>query len=160
MAVHAYLSLKGAKQGDMKGSCDQEGHVGEILVHAFEHAIIRPTDAASGQATGRAVHEPFKIVKIFDRSSPLLYNSLSMGEELQGKLKWYRIGRSGMEEHYFTIELQSAVVSGMAPYMKMSLDPAYKHYEHMEQVSFTYQAITWTWEPDGVMATMDWKKPK
>ena len=76
MALNAYLRLKGQKQGDIKGSVTQKGREGKISVIAANHDIASPHDAASGQATGRRVHQPFVITKEVDKSSPLLYNVL------------------------------------------------------------------------------------
>jgi type VI secretion system secreted protein Hcp len=158
MAIHAYLTLKGEKSGDIKGSCDQEHHKGKILVYAFDHVVSVPTDPHGGHVTGRRVHEPWKVVKGLDSSTPLLYQALVHGESIEALLEWYRI-RGGEEELYFTMKLENAQVIRVAPYMKLVLDPAFAQYEHLEEVSFTYQKIIWTYKPDGIEADDYWKKP-
>jgi type VI secretion system secreted protein Hcp len=159
MPVHAYLTLKGSKQGDIKGSCDQEGHKGEILVQEFRHEVEIPRDPHSGQPTGRRVHKPMSLTKVFDKASPLLYQALCTGEMItEATLKWYRI-KAGTEEHYFTIQIKNGLLVTMKPYMPMCLDPKNAAYEHMEELAFSYEKIIWTWEPDGVQAEDSWKKP-
>ncbi|MDV3443847.1 type VI secretion system tube protein Hcp, partial [Pseudomonas otitidis] len=34
----------------------------------------------SGQPTGQRVHKPLMITKVFDKSSPLIFNALTSGE--------------------------------------------------------------------------------
>src|SRR4051812_9196262 len=82
MALNAYLKMKGAKQGDIKGSVTQKGREGKIMVIAVSHEIVSPRDVASGQATGKRMHKPFVITKEVDKSSPLLYNALVNNENI------------------------------------------------------------------------------
>src|ERR1700730_18050393 len=44
MALTLYLTLKGEKQGDIKGSVTQKGHEGTIAVVALDHGIQSPRD--------------------------------------------------------------------------------------------------------------------
>ena len=100
MPTPAYLSLEGTKQGlitagtfteDSVGNIFQEGHEDQILVQAFNHQVIIPRDPQSGQPTGQRVHKPLMITKVFDKSSPLIFNSLTSGERLSKcRLEWYR----------------------------------------------------------------------
>ena len=50
------------------------------------------------------------ITKVFDKASPLIFNSLTSGERLSARLEWYRTSSTGTQEHYFTIELEDAVI--------------------------------------------------
>ena len=70
MALNAYLTLKGQKQGDIKGSTTQKGREGTIMVIAQSHEIVSPRDAASGLPTGKRQHKPMVITKEVDKSSP------------------------------------------------------------------------------------------
>jgi type VI secretion system secreted protein Hcp len=58
MALNAYLSVVGQKQGDIKGSVTQKGREGKIMVIAFTHEIVCPRDPASGIPTGKRIHKP------------------------------------------------------------------------------------------------------
>jgi type VI secretion system secreted protein Hcp len=101
------------------------------------------------------------VVKFFDKSSPLLYQALCTGEHFSDvTLKWYRIDATGQEEHYFTTMLEDAIIVSMRPYMPDALDPEKESYGHMEEVSFTYRRITWTFEDGGITATDDWETPR
>ncbi len=170
MPTPAYLTIEGAKQGpitsgtfteDSVGNIFQEGHEDEILVQAFKHQVIIPRDPQSGQPTGQRVHQPLTITKVFDKSSPLLYQALTSGERLNTcVLKWYRTSSSGTQEHYFTIELEDAIIVDIAAYMPNCQDPGLSHFTHLEDVSFTYRKITWTHEVAGTSGEDDWRVPK
>ncbi|MEK7863105.1 MAG: type VI secretion system tube protein TssD, partial [Chloroflexota bacterium] len=77
-----YLTLKGQKQGDIKGSVTQKGREGSISVQYLQSKIVSPRDAASGLATGKRQHEPLVVRKTVDRSTPLLLNALVTNENL------------------------------------------------------------------------------
>ena len=138
----------------------QEGHEDEFLVQAFDHTVTVPTDPQSGQVSGQRVHKPLTITKVFDRSSPLLYNAVASGEKLKCQIKWYRTSPMGVQEHYFTIELEDAVITNIRAHMPNCQDPAMASFTHLEDVSFAYGRITWTHEVCGVSGADDWKKPK
>ncbi len=158
MPMPFYMTLEGVNQGNIEGSCDQTGREGTILCQAFEHNIAIPRDPQSGQPTGLRVHNPLTITKVYDKASPKLYKALCEGERMKSvNLKWYRIDPAGAEEHYFTVALEDAIVVGVHPNTPNCLDPQFASYGHMEDVSFTYRKIMWTWEPDGVAAEDDWR---
>lgn len=169
MPTPAYLELEGVTQGaitegafteDSVGNIYQEGHENEILVQAFDHTVSVPTDVQSGQPTGQRMHKPMTITKVFDKSSPLLYVALSTGERLtKCLLKFYRTSTSGTQEHYFTIELEDAIVTNIQAYMPNCQDPSQAHFTHLEKISFTYRQITWTHEVAGTSGSDDWRSP-
>ena len=144
-AIH--ISLTGA-QGAIAGSCTAAGKEGTSVVVEFEHDVHIPLDADSGQPTGVRVHQPLRIVKLIDKASPKLYQALVTGERLVVELKWYRIDPMGGEEHYFTTKLEDAII--------VAIKPSVSTLRHMEDVSFIYSKIIWTWEPDKITAQDDW----
>jgi type VI secretion system secreted protein Hcp len=165
MPTPAYLYIEGEVQGKIttgtgtKGSVGglaKEEHPDEILVEAFSHEITHPTEPQSGQPSGPRLHKPLVITKMFDKSSPLLYNACASGEKItKFVLKWYRIV-SGHEEHYFTHELEDAIIVYIKAYMPNCLDTANERFTHMEEVSFAYRKITWTHVSASTQASDDW----
>ncbi len=154
--IPAYMSVEGEVQGEIEGPVTAKGREGSILVYKFDHEIRVPTDP-TGLPTGRRVHSPIKIVKEFDKSSPKLYQALTTGENLKNvELKFYRATTGNKQEHYFTIKLEDALIAGIKPFMPSSLEEQNVHYGHMEEISFTYQKIVWTYEPDGVESEDSW----
>jgi type VI secretion system secreted protein Hcp len=161
MALPAYLTLTGEKQGVIKGSCKQKGREDTILVQAVEHEVTIPRDPQTGLATGKRIHHPMTILKAVDRSSPLLYMALTSGEHMKSvELKWYQINEKGQEENYFTTRLEDAIVVSIRAWKKNCLDPALGYLSDMEDVSFTYRRIIWRSVKDGVESEDDWSTPK
>jgi len=170
MPTPAYLTIEGTNQGaitngtftqESVGNVYQEGHENEILVEAFSHQVTTPTDPQSGQPSGQRVHRPLIVTKVFDKSSPLLYTALTSGERLTTcQLKFYRTSADGAQEHYFTIELEDAIIVDIKAYMPNCQDPGQAHFTNLEDVSFTYRRITWSHEAAGTSGSDDWRSPR
>ena len=160
MPMISHLELEGENQGAIEGTCDMEGREGTILVYAMDQEIHIPRDPQSGLPSGKRVHGPLTLVKEFDKASPKLYQALCTGERMKVALKWYRIDSAGNEEHYFTHSLESAIIVTIKPYMPIAFLKENEPYRHMEEVSFTYSKIKWTWEPDGIEYEDAWAVPK
>ncbi|MEJ2040539.1 MAG: Hcp family type VI secretion system effector, partial [Desulfosarcinaceae bacterium] len=134
MPTPAYLTIEGETQGDITagvsteesvGNFYQEDHENEILVQAFRHKVIIPWDDRGERPAGNRVHHPLTITKVFDKSSPLLYRSLAISERLKKcELKFYRTSTSGTQEHFFTIELENALITQIEPVMPNCQDPS------------------------------------
>ena len=146
-AIH--MTLTGANQGQIQGSCTAAGLEGTIGVIGFIHEVVSPRDAASGLPTGKRQHSPVTITKRIDKSTPLLFNVLVNNENVnQLVLKFYHKSASRNVMDYYQIELTNARICGIK-----QLDT------EREQVSFTYQKITWTFVEGGITAEDDWEAP-
>jgi len=169
MPTPAYVTIEGTSQGlitadnftaDSVGNIWQEGHENEAIVQAFQHEVIIPRDPQSGQPTGQRVHQPVVLTKIFDKSSPLLYNALCNGEVLSKvEIKWWRTAMDGMQEHYFTHVLTDAVLVDIKAFMPNCQDPGQAHFTHLEELSMSYRRIEWTHEVAGTTGEDDWRTP-
>jgi len=164
MALNAYLKLKGQNQGQIKGSVTQKGREGMILVFAVDHSIVGPRDSASGQATGKRTHNPFRITKEVDKASVPLYSSLVTNENIsEWELKFWRPktqgSGSGVEAQYFTVKLTNARVASVHLVKPNIKDPNLHNLPDYEEVEFTYQKIEWTWTDGGITAMDDWESP-
>ena len=160
MPMPAHMELEGKNQGKIEGSCEMQGREGTILIYAMKHHIHIPRDTHSGLPTGKRVHNPLAVVKEYDKASPKLYQALCTGEQFSNvTIKWYRIDPTGKEEHYFTTKLEDAIIVDIKPYMPETFLAQNEPYKHMEEVSFTYSKIIWTWEPDGIEAQDEWAVP-
>jgi type VI secretion system secreted protein Hcp len=169
MPTPAYMSVEGETQGlitagaftaESVGNIWQEAHQDEVLVNAFEHEVVIPRDPQSGQPSGQRVHKPVIITKVYDKSSPLLYQALCTGERLpKVDIKWYRTAVAGTQEHYFTHVLTDAVIVDISAEMPNCQDPGMAHFTHLEKVAMTYRKITWTHEVSGTTGEDDWRVP-
>lgn len=170
MPTVAYMSITGTAQGNITeganstesmGNAYQSDHTDEVTVQAYEHTVMIPRDPQSGQPSGQRVHKPFMVTKVFDKSSPKLYAALTSGERLSRvQIKWYRTSMTGKQEHYFTHELEDAVIVSIDGRMPNAQDPSMEHFTHLEDVAFTYRKITWTHEVAGVSGSDDWREPR
>lgn len=109
MAQKFYMTIKGTKQGTIKGGSTRHQDWTEVISFSFD--VKAPVDAGTGQATGRRQHKPVIIVRETDSASPLLYQALVSNETLKSvSLSFARPNGSGNEEVYQTIELTNATI--------------------------------------------------
>jgi type VI secretion system secreted protein Hcp len=126
----------------------------------FEHLVKVPFDIHSGQASGKRLHGPVRIVKRIDKASPLLYQALCSNEGLsECKFKWYRNDPTGAggQKHYFSTELEQAVLVEIKQWFPLTADLTRQNYSHFEECAFKYRKITWRWEDGGVTTMDDWQ---
>ncbi|HKB07997.1 MAG TPA: Hcp family type VI secretion system effector [Candidatus Polarisedimenticolia bacterium] len=158
MPMPIHMEVEGDTQGAIEGECEMKGREKTIEVYGLEHAIEIPTNPQDGQPVGKRRHKQLKVVKLVDKTSPLLAMALCTGEPLTVKLKWFRQAGS-KEEHYFTTELQGAHIVDLRTYIPNVFDPKNAEYQHMEECAFAYQKIVWTHETEGKQAEDDWLAP-
>jgi type VI secretion system secreted protein Hcp len=166
MALNSYLRLKGAKQGDIKGSVTQKGREGRIAVIAVTHDIVSPRDAASGLPTGKRQHKPLVVTKEIDKASPPLRTALVSNENLTNVTLDFFSPKAagpgagaGLEFNDFTIVLTNASIASIAMVMPNNKQPELAKLATYEEIAFTYQKITWTWNDGGITASDDWESP-
>jgi len=157
MALPSYFSLKGAKQGQIDGSCDIKGYEKKILVEGYDHIIDIPVSIQTGLATGKRVHHPLTIRKAIDASSPKLQQALTTGESItEALLEFSMIDKNGQEVIYYTKKIENAVIISIEQKTDNILDPNFNKYPTWEFVSFTYGKITSTWKDGGIEAVDSW----
>jgi type VI secretion system secreted protein Hcp len=161
MPMPFHMAMTGNTQGNItEGACDIQSREDTCLCQALEHKVSIPSDRQTGLPTGKRVHGPLKITKVFDKASPKIFQALVTGEQMSDVVfKFYRIDPTGIEQHYYTIKLANAIIVSVDPWVPNCLDPVKESFTHMEDVSFTYRTITWTWEVDGIESQDDWTMP-
>ncbi|MCD6025562.1 MAG: Hcp protein [Solimicrobium sp.] len=161
MPMHCFLTLEGKNQGKIEGSVAIKGHEGKIEILAVDHTIDIPSNALSGKPSGQRVHGPKVLTKEIDKSSPKLFQALTSGEQFKSVvLEYYRISPKGTEEKYYTVRLSNAILTKMRAWVPNINSPENKQMGHMEDIAFTYEKITWTFDPDGIEAEDSWLAPK
>ena len=166
MPIPCYLALNGAKQGDISsgatgadsvGTLSKSDHEDEIQVQAFKMNMTVPTDPQSGQPTGRRIHNGITFTKVMDKSSPMIMQALTTGEQIDNAtFNFFRTSTSGTQEHYYTIELEQALVTDITTWFPNALQPENGPIGHMEDVSLSYKKITTTHEVAGTSGADDW----
>ena len=162
--MNKFLKLQGQTQGVIKGSVMLPGKEDSISVISISHELVSPRDPATGLPTGKRQHKPLAIVKLIDRSTPLLYRALVTNEKMTTfNLAFYVTPPGGQEVKQFTIDLVNANIFFLNQVKQNSNStPELMKFAEYEEVSFTYQKIIWTWSNGiNVLSTSqdDWVSP-
>jgi len=76
MSFQYYVSIKGQKQGQLKGeSSKSKGTDKWLPCTSFQYAVVSPVDAALGKPSGKRNHSPLVITRETDSASPVLFNA-------------------------------------------------------------------------------------
>jgi type VI secretion system secreted protein Hcp len=157
--LYIYLTLKGQKSGNISGGVTQKGREGSIQVQYLQQKKVSPRDPASGLPTGKVQHEPLVFRKSLDQSTPLLQNAMSNNENLtEVHFKFWKPSPTGAEVQHFTIDLMNASIASYDLYHPDSMDSGGggRAPDSLEELTLTYQKITWTWTAGGISAQDDW----
>jgi type VI secretion system secreted protein Hcp len=157
--VHLYLKANGA---DIQGESTQTslGRENSIECLSYFQSVRTAREAGSGMATGRRTHEPLRIVKRIDKSSPLLCKALRANEVIEGTFKFFRPNPDGdgTTQHYFTVAIKAGRVASYTQSSPLAFDPASANQPASEEVTFVFGEITWTFEIGGVTDTDSWQQ--
>jgi type VI secretion system secreted protein Hcp len=157
--VHLYLKANGT---DIQGESTQLslGRENSIECLSFRDSVRTAREQSSGVASGRRTYEPVRITKRIDKSSPLLAKALTMNEVVEGVFKFFRPNPAGdgTTEHFFTVEIKEGRISQINRVSPDTIDPASATAPPLEDVSFVFGYIRWTYEPDGVEHVDQWRE--
>lgn len=157
--VHLYLKANGA---DVQGESSQTslGRGDSIECVYFESEVKTAREAGSGRATGRRQYTPMMFRKRIDKSSPLLAKALVDNEKIDGVFKFFRPNPTGdgTTEQFYTIAIKDGRVASLKIFSPDSIEPATSVWPQMEEVSFVFHTITWTYTNGGIEHTDSWKE--
>ena len=157
--VHLYLKANGE---DIQGESTQTslGREDSIECLYFEDSVRTAREKGSGMATGRRTYEPIVIRKRIDKSSPLLARALCNNEVIAGTFKFFRPNPAGdgTTEQFFTVEIAEGRVGSIKRVSPDTIDPASSMDPPMEEVSFVFHNITWTYEATGASHHDNWRE--
>lgn len=170
MALEAYMTIKGKKQGDISKDASKPdsigqmakadtGSQGKITVVGFTSGILVPRDATSGVATGARNHQPVAITKFFDRASPLLWQALATNEILEEVVcDFYRTDPGGMPQpqQFFKMTWKNATLIEGKAYVPITIDPRHNFFQNMEEWYFTYKEVKWEHIPGSTSGEDKW----
>lgn len=165
MPLPAYMTITnsrgvavshGASSTTSIGNRSQDSHNDEIMVFAARYRVSKPVDLQTGQVTGLRQHKPVTFTKYVDRCSPLLWEALCNGEQLQIEMKLWRTAMTGVQEHYYTIKWSECVLVDGAGVLPDVLLPDTRQYADMEEWQYTYKRVTWEHLSAGVSGSDAW----
>jgi len=152
MAIPAYMKIEG-----IEGDCPIVGREGMIEVLDFDHRVYLPIDRDTGGITGTRKHDPIKLIKRYDKASPLIYKAVCEGNTIAKiTIEWFRIDDEGAETAYFQHELENVKMSSARSIMYNVKDKKYEHYVHMEEICIRYQKIFWKYLEGGIEHSDSW----
>lgn len=154
------MKLQGQLQGIIKGSVTLPGKEDSISVVSISHEMFSPRDSASGLPTGSIGRKPLVVVKLIDRSTPLLYRALVSNERITTfNLASYVTPPGGQEVKLFTIDLLNAYISSINQAKQNSNStPDLIKFAEYEEVYSVYETIKWSWSNLSTYQTT-WMKP-
>ncbi len=128
------------------------GEDGAIPLLALRNSIISPRDSASGLPTGRRQYQPITIRKRIDKASPLLMKALTENQSIEAQLHFYRPASDGTMEMYYCIFLEGGSIVDHQLALGYSLGDTATHEvsQPFEEISFTYQKITWLYPKSNI----------
>jgi type VI secretion system secreted protein Hcp len=158
MAMTIYMKIKAKNQGDIEGDCPQKDREKMILCYGMDHNVEIPRDTHTGLPTGQRIHKPLTVTTHMGKYSPKLFQACASGEQMDVDIDMYWISDKGLEEKYFQIKLKNAIIVNAREWFPYTFMEENEHYKHMNDYSFTYETIIWTYVTDGIEAQDSWKK--
>jgi type VI secretion system secreted protein Hcp len=155
--VHLFLKANGA---DIKGDSSQTslGRADSIECYYYEQNCKTARDAASGGATGRRQYEPVMIRKSIDKATPLIWKALVNNEVIDGTFKFFRpnpVG-DGTTEQFYTVTIKQGRIANIKDFVPNTIEPASSTEPPMEEVSFVFGTINWTYTNGGITHEDSW----
>lgn len=138
-------AIPGENRGDgtLTVVATQQGTLPLIDVESYRIKIERPTDPITGLPTGSVRLNSLVITKNCDAVTPMLLRALALNENLP-TVTLVLFDERALP--YMEITLQNAIVTS---YNTGMLDRCDGSHAHLEEVSFTYQQITWEEQSQG-----------
>jgi type VI secretion system secreted protein Hcp len=136
MAISMYLKIEG-----VPGECSIEDYKEQIQLESFAHSVSQQasvTTAVNGAVSGQAMHSDFNVVKMLDKSSPVLSQKCSVGEIIPSvTLTLVRAAGTDKTVPYMIYTMTNVIVSNISVAGSKSSDWT------TESVSFNYEKINW-----------------
>ncbi len=155
--VHLFLKANGT---DIQGQSSQRslGRENSIECLFFESGVRTAREAGSGMATGRRQYEPLLIRKRIDKSTPLLAKALTQNQVIEGEFKFFRpsLAGDGTTEQFYTIKIKQGRINSQRQWVPDTIVPASSNEPPLEEVTFVFHTIEWTYTDGGVTHEDTW----
>lgn len=157
-ALNAYLTISDASGVPIDGGAtDPNGNDGKVLVIGFSHEVFAPRDASTGKPAGARQHEPIRITKFIDQSTPLLLKALCEDKPLSTfELRFYKDYGTGQPVKYYTIHLINASIAGIRQEMLNNEYPENVQHKEREHIILCYDSIEWVHTPSAIEFDDPW----
>jgi len=159
-AQDMFLKIEGSKQGKFPDESGQQRGTQNCV--GYQHEVKSPRDAASGLATGRRMHKPIIFIREIGKASPILMKAMTDNEVLTSVVMevWEQSDTGVKPQLLYTITLTNARCVGVRQWSDVGSNGRTATSGAMEEVSFTYEKITWTWVSGGVTHEDSWSSSR
>jgi len=149
--VHLRLTINGNEiEGESTvASMEREG---TIECSSFHYGVTTTPNLKTGRVAAKKQHEPVRISKRVDKSTPLLFKALCNSEPVnKAKFMFFRPspGGSGAEERFLTVLLENGYISSLGQVSEDAIMAGANAPPMMEEVAFVFRDITLTYEING-----------
>ena len=155
--VHLFLKANGS---DIQGESSQIslGRENSIECVFFEGGIRTAREAGSATASGRRQHEPLLIRKRIDKATPLIAKALCENQVIEGKFKFFRPNPTGdgTTEQFYTVEIKKGRVASQRQWVPDTIVPASSSEPPLEEITFVFHTIMWTYTNGGITHEDTW----
>ena len=139
-----FLSVNGARHGQINGEAHDDKHKNEIEVLAWSWGMQGRASLGGGTATGKATMRELRIVKRVDKASTALMAAVRTNEAIkEAVLTVRKVGKIPLE--YFKIKIEDGRV--MALDIESSDESASPIL--LEKVTFSFNKISVEYTPQG-----------
>ena len=139
-----FLSVSGAKSGQIAGEAQDQKHKNEIEVLGWSWGMQGKTSLGGGLATGKATIRELRITKRLDKSSTALMSALRTNELIKkAVLTLRKVGQNPLE--YFKITIEDGRVSAL----DIEAGDASNSPTLVERVAFSFNKISVEYTPQG-----------
>lgn len=153
------LKIEGSRQGKFPDESGQQRGAQNCV--GYQHEVKSPRDASSGLATGRRQHKPIIFIREIGKASPMLMKAMTDNEVLTSVVMEVREQNpAGLMAPIYTITLTNARCVGVRQWSDVGSNGRTATSGAMEEVSFTYEKITWTWVSGGVTHEDSWSSSR
>ena len=155
--VHLFMKAGGS---DIQGDSTQTslGRENSIECLYYEQSVVTGREAGTGMATGRRQYPPLIIRKRIDKSSPLIAKALTENQVIEGEFKFFRPNPSGdgTTEQFYTVEIKQGRIASIKQISPDTIQPASSVEPAVEEVTFVFRTISWTYTNGGVTHEDTW----
>ena len=144
--IHAVVTANGT-------TIAGDGPNNVIIAFGFDNEVVVERDSASGLSTGRRIYKPIRIVKAIDKSTPLLAKALAQNQVITAEFRLRRPSVNGTVATYYTVSISGARVAGIRDWKTNTKDLSADRAGDLEEVSFIFTSITFTWVEGGITFT-------
>ncbi|MBL8602141.1 MAG: type VI secretion system tube protein Hcp [Myxococcales bacterium] len=159
--VHLYLKANGT---DINGESSQTslGRENSIECVYYEQGVITAREAGSSLATGRRQYNPLLIRKRIDKATPLIAKALVENTVIEGTFKFFRPNPTGdgTTEQFFTVQIKQGRVASQKQFVPDTIVPATSTEPPLEEISFVFHTINWTYTNGGVTHEDTWNQQR